>query len=275
MQAQYQEARQTKPSKPFFLVNWLTFGSAGRSYNRNIYEWNQACKPVITQYENLQVDVKLDSDELIRQQASFKTHQTDYQQLKQTLRQQNKTLMEQIRADREVRLQMLPHLEAMVNLLRLARRIANTRLDASLTKAVHISRQDIRVPEELSQKIGVLAQAVRDNVEVTPQMMQHAVDSAAGFLEAAARLEAMKVQNTIAEQQYNQELAALQSRFHDYLTRIDDQSAVLMKTLRQINTAQNPEQLKNGLLALMGQDGNRISKENLEDFINGTKTIEL
>lgn len=394
MQAQYQEARQTKPSKPFFLINWLTFGSAGRSYNRNIYEWNQACKPVITQYENLQVDVKLDSDELTRQQASFKEHQTEYQQLKQTLRQQNKTLMEQIRADRELRLQMLPHLEAMINLLRLARRIANTRLDASLTKAVHVSRQDIRVPEELSQKIGALAQAVRDNVEVTPQMMQHAVDSAAllqrnradrhgtaqllnkddeavqslnngpgtsqhagtaesrtaqplnggheaaqrpeavedrmaswteeshtaqpsagegeaatvvtpeqagrpehqlseqdqaallaagnqavqtaaGFLEAAARLEAMKVQNTIAEQKYNQELAALQGRFHDYLTRIDDKSAVLMKTLRQINTAQNPEQLKNGLLALMGQDGNRISKEDLEDFINGTKTIEL
>lgn len=392
MQAQYQEARQTKPSKPFFLINWLTFGSAGRSYNRNIYEWNQACKPVITQYENLQVDVKLDSDELTRQQASFKTHQTEYQQLKGTLRQQNKTLMEQIRTDREVRLQMLPHLEAMVNLLRLARRIANTRLDASLTKAVHVSRQDVRVPEELSQKIGVLAQAVRDNVEVTPQLMQHAVDSAAllqqsraaegrtaswteenrmaqpsagepgaalrtgaaghrtaqpfnsereasqrteaaedrtpwtegdhtaqpsagegeaasalrsgqtdrpehqlseqdqaalfaagnqavqtaaGFLEAAARLEAMKVQNTIAEQKYNQELAALQGRFHDYLTRIDDKSAVLMKTLRQINTAQNPEQLKNGLLALMGQDGNRISKEDLEDFINGTKTIEL
>ena len=51
MQTQYQQAQASKPEKPFFLTNLLTLGSAKQKYNRNIYDWNQACAPVISQYD--------------------------------------------------------------------------------------------------------------------------------------------------------------------------------------------------------------------------------
>lgn len=326
MQAQYQEAMRTKPSKPFFLVNLLTLGASGRAYNRDIYEWNKACQPVITQYENLQVDVKLDSDELARQQAALKGHQAERGRLKQALCQQNEVIMKHLRVDQNIRIRMLPHLEAMISLLRLGRQMASTRLDRSLTVPVTVNRQNIRLPEEVSRKIGVFAQAVRENANVSPILVQHmmtsvessqhetamadrhdqaiggepataaesnghdmsgadqdylaasgnrAVQDAAAFLEAAVRLEAMKVQNRIAEKKYNQELLSLQSRFREYLARIDDRSAVLRKSLQQVNTARNHEELKKGLLSLMDNDCHLISKEELEDFINGNRIIEL
>lgn len=327
MQEQYQKAMRTKPSRPFFLLNLLTFGASNRAYNRDIYEWNQTCNPVVTQYRNLQVDVKLDSDELARLQAALKKHQAEYSQLQQALRRQNKSLMEHIRANRDVRLKMLPHLEAMVNLLRLGRQIANTQLDRTLTQTVVISPQmDIRIPENLSQKITAFSKAVRENVNVTPQLIQDLMNSAqttqhttskaaqhnqnspgsptadkapndrnytaqgqselaamgnkavrdtTAFLEAAIRLEAMKTTSRMAENRYNQELTALQNQFREYLSHIDNKSAVLAKSLQQINTAQNQEQLKKGLLSLIGQQNDLIKKEDLEDFINGTKTITL
>lgn len=311
MQVPYHDARQSKPAKPLFLKNWLTFGAANRSYHRDVYEWNQACRPVITQYEQLQVDVKLDGDELTRLQAALKEHQAEHSRLLREVRQQNEFIMQQIRVDRDIRLQLLPHLEAMINLLRLGRRIANTRLDRSLMKTVTVDRLDIRLPEELSRKIGVFAQAIRENISVSPQAMSvcdsavHAptgevvatpmpesnlseqdlaqltaagnqtLQTATDFLEAAARLEAMKVQQTIADQKYRHELATLQNRFRDYMKQIDNRSAALMKALRQLNTAQDHEQLKQGLLALMGDNNDLIRKEDLDELIHGTKTIEL
>lgn len=61
------------------------------------------------QYENLQVDIKLDSDELMLQQTRFKEHQMEYNHLKNMLQQQNSLIIENISADKNIRLRMIPH----------------------------------------------------------------------------------------------------------------------------------------------------------------------
>ena len=311
LQAQYQEAKRTKPSKPSFLMNVCTLGTLNKSYNRNIYEWKQICKPLITQYENLQVDIKLDSDELNLQGIRLKDHQMEYNRLKQTLQQHNKLIMEGIRADKNVRLKMIPHLEAVINLLRLGRRIAENRLDDSLTKTVSITRQDIRIPEDLSNKLNVFCQSIKeslsdstipvqqresignnaDNTSVNESIQdvtqgEHelagvrdtesiAIQQTVAFLESAIKLETMKVQHTIAEHKYNQELTKLQNLFHQHLENLNDRGSILTKSLQRMNTAQNHEQLKNGLLALADKNNDLFEDKDWEDFINGTKTIEL
>ena len=42
-----------------------------------------------------------------------------------------------------------------------------------------------------------------------------------------------------------------------------------------MNTAQNHEQLKEGLLSLLGEDKNTFSEKDWNEFLNGNKTIEL
>ena len=62
--ASYRDAIARKPSKPFFLLNIVTFGKANKDYNRNYAEWDAVCYPLVREYENYQVDLKLDKDEL-------------------------------------------------------------------------------------------------------------------------------------------------------------------------------------------------------------------
>lgn len=311
LQTQYKDAKQTKPSKPSFLKNICTLGTSNKSYNRRIYEWSQICKPLVMQYENLQVDIKLDSDELKLQQTRFKEHQMEHNHLKNMLQQQNSLVIENISADKNIRLRMIPHLEAVISLLRLGRKIAENRLDNSLTKTVSITQQDIRIPEDLSNKIDVFCQSVREHlegsavsahrrksiesnvdnipvIESIPEIKQSehelaeiraaegvAIQQTITFLESAIKLEAMKAQCAIAENNYNQELTKLQSQFYQYLESLNGRSDILMKSLQRMNTAQNHEQLKSGFLALADKSRNLFEDGDWEDFINGTKTIEL
>ena len=55
--ASYRDAKARKPTKPFFLLNIVTFGKANKDYNRNYAEWDAVCYPLVREYENYQVDV--------------------------------------------------------------------------------------------------------------------------------------------------------------------------------------------------------------------------
>ena len=149
----YTQARESKPKKP------LLFGR--KRYNREIYEWNIACKPVITRYEDLQTDIKLDNDELMNQKATLARLQPRRQELRQELNRINKRIMGELKVTQATREKVLPHLESIVKLLRIAREIAESHLDQKLTERVTITRQDTELPPDLQQNIAAFANGVR------------------------------------------------------------------------------------------------------------------
>lgn len=318
MHTQYQQAKDSKPSKPFFLVNLFTLGASGKRYNRDIYEWNMACQPVITQFEDLQVDIKLDNDELTLQQNELKKNEQRLRVLKQELNRQNKLMMDSIKVNPSIRLKMLPHLEAIVKLLRMAREIANSKLDAKLTKTVTITRQNTEMPEYVKQNISRFTQIIRENATMdngtmlkavnytseTPVKLEtnlptsqgteaqasqiteeeltqltatgnEAIQRTINLLESWGQLQIMQAQSAATHKEYDRELEKLQDEFWRNLADIDNKSAVLRESLRRINTAQNHEQLKEGLLSLAGKNDTILSAQEWEDFLNGNKTIEL
>lgn len=63
-QGSYMDAKAKKPSKPFFLLNWITLGMANKNYYRDFAEWNAVCFPLVREYESYQVDLKLNKEEL-------------------------------------------------------------------------------------------------------------------------------------------------------------------------------------------------------------------
>ena len=311
LRPQYDQAKSSKPRKPFFLLNLLTFGSSNKKYNRDIYDWNMACKPVITQFESLQVDVKIDSDELTQQQATLKECREAQKKVEKELKQQNKILMQRIKVSQDIRVKMLPHLEALVKLLKLAREIASSKLDGKLVKTVSISRQDTELSPETLQNISTFAQAVREcayvdnatirkhldapdgqpsdannqgdtpatryseeDLSLTADAGNQTIQTAINLLESWTQLKAMQNRSDIAAQKYDQELEKLQDAFRANLSDIDNKNAVLRECLKKMNTAQNHEQLKEGLLSLAGNQVN-FTEEDWEQFLNGQKTIEL
>lgn len=296
LRPQYEQAKQSKPQKPFFLINLFTFGASGKKYNRAIYDWNMACKPVISRFEDLQVDVKLDQDELLMHQTSFTQNKKRSEELKRELKQQSKLIMDNIKVDTSTRVKMLPHLEAMVQMLRLAREIANSKLDSKLTKTVSIDRKDTELPAELRQRINAFADSVRTLAEnnyylnsqqapsvpeetgYTPELQEAentAIQNTINLFESWGHLQAMKAQSAIAHKKYDEELERLQDEFRKNLSDIDNKSSILRKSLQKINTAQNHEQLKEGLLSLLGENNKAFTEKDWDDFLNGDKTIEL
>ena len=306
MRPQYQQAKSSKPDKPFFLTNLLTLGASGKRYNRDIYEWNMTCQPVISRFDDLQIDMKLDNDELTLQQNEWKKNEQRRNELKQELNRRNRQMMDAINVSPDIRLKMLPHLEAIVRLLRMAREIANSKLDSKLTRTVSIARQDTEVPAEVQQNISRFAQVVREQavmdnndtlqaLDLTPPSApdthpssvteedvnqlttagNEAVRRTVDLFEAWSQLQTKRAQSALAHKAYDRELEKLQNEFKRNLADIDNKSAVLRESLRRINTAQNHEQLKEGLLSLTGKDNAALSAQEWEDFLNGNKTIEL
>ena len=311
MQTQYQQAKASKPEKPFFLTNLLTLGSANQKYNRDIYDWNQACAPVISQYEEIRTDVKLDNNELEQLQRHLNENKRMHQQLKEKLRRLNREIMSKISVSPDLQMKMLPHLESMVKLLRIAREIASCKLDSKLVKTVSIARQDTELPQELKQNLQLFTNTLREHVAIDNETAKSsfyavsgeaptgseqptssgnaseadfaqlsdaentAIQNTVNLLESWSRLKAMQEQSAIAHQAYDKELEKLQEAFRSNLADIDNRGIILRESLKKINTTTSEEELKKGLLSLAQKEGESFSKEDWNEFLNGTKTIEL
>ena len=304
---QYMLAKAGKPSRPSGLANLFSLGTAKTKYNRSLYEWNQACKPVISRFDDLQVDVKLDTDELNQLQSDLDKNRLRHRELKQELERSNRKLAETLQANPSLRAAMLPHLEAVIKLLRMGREIAESKLDRKLAKAVSVTCQDTALPAEVSRNLEALAQAVREQAYVDGDAVRRVVDqpadstraqdvpveqltdgdveqlTAAGnvalqgtvdLLQAWGHLQAMRAQSAIAHKAYDEELAKLKDAFRRNLAEIDDKAAVLRESIRRMNTAENYDQLKEGLLSLAGKD-NVFTEEDWKQFLDGKKTITL
>lgn len=298
----YEEAKSTQPHKPNFLVNIITFGTAGKSYNRNIYEWNMACAPVVTQYVDLQTDVNLDSEELSKQKKLLRDHQGGLKVLKASLRNQNRNIVDCIQVDQKTKLQMLPHLEAIIKLLRTAKEVASGKLDDRLTHTVTIESRKLELPQDIRQSIEEFTMAMKEQIKLQSvsqdeelpvsqdeeqplsqneeevafdKGMDMVAQSAAGLLNSCLQLQEMRRTSAIADDQYNRELKRLQHGFMEDIRKIDDKSALLRECMKKANMAQNSEQLKNALLSLAGKDADMFSDGDWNEFLKGNKTIEL
>lgn len=136
--ASYMDAKEKKPSKPFFLVNWLTFGTANKNYYRNYAEWNDNCFPLIREYESYQVDLKLDKDELASHREEQTRIKNEYAKLSNELNKVSDTLRSKIVCSDELKLKMLKHLRDMVAMLKLGREIMESKIDEKWVHTVDI-----------------------------------------------------------------------------------------------------------------------------------------
>lgn len=219
---QYNQARESKPEKP------LLFGQ--KRYNREIYEWNLACKPVITRYEDLQTDIKLDNDELLSQKATLTRLQPRRQELRQELDRMNKRMMNELKVDQATREKILPHLESIVKLLRIAREIAENRLDQKLTKRVTITRQDTELPPDLQQNIAAFADGVRQSAVIDGNTVARVV----GKVNEQRRITAEKRQQTQANAsngQQNKPTRQIELSEEDALQFADAGNAAIQSTI--------------------------------------------
>lgn len=305
----YHEARSKEPGKPSFIVNLFTFGTARKNYYCDYTEWDEVCRPLIKEYESNQVDLKLDKDELVRHRQDLRDCQADREQVANELETLNRQIRENIHASKDLQLRMLPHLRAVVAMLRLGREIMETKLDERLTRAINIPdmTEATRLPADVEDNLSLFTNMLADNLHVGQQEAKALLDGiddyretsdeehpyteeelnqvagAAGqtlgkameLLDSFVRLKTQQLNGKLAAAAYDKEYQRLAAGFRQQIEKIDDKSAFLRQIMTRVNTARSEEGRRQAFMSLAELSGISVSDQELDDFINGNKQIEL
>ncbi len=287
-QADYRKAVSSKPEKPFFLLNLFTFGNANKKYNKQIYEWKEYMEPVIIEYDNYKAEMKLDSDELRKHERNLKKATDELHKNKMELKNLNRQIADKIKVTDEVKLQFGRHLGNIVRLMHIAKDVVESKLDAKHVKTVQI--KDFRkteLPEEIESRLNTFKDSLEKSLTVSVdgeemeeddrlllQSGNQMVERNLGMLKELSKLMMLRKQGETASKDYDKALEEIRAQFVGEMKKTDDKSAVLMETIRRMNTAANKDELREALLAL-DENGEFISKRDLEDFLSGNKQIEI
>lgn len=307
--ASYRDAIARKPSKPFFLLNIVTFGKANKDYNRNYAEWDAVCYPLVREYENYQVDLKLDKDELAAHQSDLKAKQQEQHLVKQKLDEVNKQIRSKINASNDTQLKMLPHLRTVIAMLRLGREIMETKLDKKLTGTVSIPdfKSTQKLPADIENNLSLFTSTLADNIHADRGMAEallNGVDDYRGvdekdrkyseedlaqvteaseltlqqgmsLLDSALQLKKQQLNGKLASAAYDEAFDKIASDFRKQIKGIDNKSAFVREVMRRANLAKNDDERKQALLMLSELSGQNLSEQEFKDFINGKKQISL
>ena len=307
--ASYRDAKARKPTKPFFLLNIVTFGKANKDYNRNYAEWDAVCYPLVREYENYQVDLKLDKDELAAHQSDLNSKQQELHLVKQKLDEVNKQIRSKINASNDTQLKMLPHLRTIVAMLRLGREIMETKLDKKLTGTVSIPdfKSTEKLPADIENNLSLFTSTLADNIHADRGMAEallNGVDDYRGvdekdrkyseedlaqvtqaseqtlqqgmsLLDSALQLKKQQLNGKLASAAYNEAFDKIASDFRKQIKGIDNKSAFVREVMRRANLAKNDDERKQALLMLSELSGQNLSEQEFKDFINGKKQINL
>lgn len=307
--ASYRDAIARKPSKPFFLLNILTFGNANKNYNRNYAEWDAVCYPLVREYENYQVDLKLDKDELAAHQSDLKAKGQEQHLVKQKLDEVNKQIRSKINASNDTQLKMLPHLRTVIAMLRLGREIMETKLDKKLTGTVSIPdfKSTEKLPDDIENNLSLFTSTLADNIHADRGMAEallngiddyrcvdekdrkYSEESLAQVTEAseqslqqgislfdsALQLKKQQLDGKLARAAYDEEFDKIASDFRKQIKGIDDKSAFVREVMRRANLAKNDDERKQALFMLSELSGQNLTEQEFKDFINGKKQINL
>lgn len=174
----YQDAKRRKPSKPFFLLNWLTLGTARRNYYRNYSEWDAVCTPLIREFDNMQVDLKLDQEELLSHQEAAKATKSEHARLAARLDAVSREIRRKIVCSDELKLKMLKHLRDVVAMLKLGREIAESRLDEKLLRSVDIAdfKETAKLPADVEQNLSEFTNLLADHLHADRHMAVRLLD---------------------------------------------------------------------------------------------------
>ena len=231
----YTDAKAKKPSKPFFLVNWLTFGTANKNYYRDYAEWNDNCFPLIREYESYQVDLKLDKDELESHREAQAQLKSEYNKLSSELSKVSSEIKNKIVCSDDVKLKMLKHLRDMVAMLKLGREIMESKIDEKLVHTVYIPdyKETAKLPADVEQNLSLFTGMLADNLHADRDMAKELLDGVAEYAGRDKKIEGKTTQNRPVE--YSEEDLAMTT---DAMEQSLQQGIALFDSFAQLKALQ-------------------------------------
>ena len=196
-----------------------------------------------------------------------------------------------IKTDPSLQTKIAKHLAPMVNMLKIAKKIVEFKVDEKYLKAVkleipeHIQilpkEIDNQVKEVLSGiKVGFAEEFDKEKlVGDTPAAMNVGTEMIGLFntvvdvTEQVYVLKKMQMQGRIQQEYYEKELARLQDEFEDSFGKIEDKNTMILELSKKI-TFDNGESVKETLL-LLDNHKNMISETEIIQALRGNNHITI
>ncbi len=308
----YERAKSSKPEKPNILQNVFSFGSAKKEYDRDVSDWSKKCSAVIKTFEELTVDIEIESKDLLEQKKNFAENKRRYETLKREQNEISAKLLKCVSASKELKSKVAEKLESIVKLLRIAKDIASSKLEERLMQVqlpkdyVHFSIGDMELPKEIRTSLEKFKsdyiplvkdgfkESVREevNAEINSLYTKEEVgDEARDAISEKISEEILtksvslcKIFNQIekdgekyagTKEHYEKELRRIQSEFKENIRKLDKKADALAEIIRRINTSGNGDELKDSLRNLLGTEEKPITKEELGEFLDGSRILEI
>ncbi len=292
----YIDAQVNKPEPPNGIANVFTFGTAQRKYERDIYDWDKNCKPVVDRYESLAVDISVDGDEIERRSKAIVDDTLRYNELNLRQMDLTKRLAALVNSTPETKRTAAQHLDDIIRLLHLAKKITEGKLDNHLVQAAKVnSLSDVELPENLTKAVTDFRDSITKDLHFTEKTArtltndntsQEVIADIATQGEAVlqdsidlcnnlTQLKALQLRQKLSQEVYDREFAKIKEAFAERMKAIDNRAAFIQKTARKINTAEEHDALKAALIELAGDYTTGMSAQDWDDFLDGKKTIQI
>ena len=140
----YLKAKSQKPKKP------ILFGR--KSYNRDIAEWHQEYYPIIEAFVEAREQLKIDKEELSNHKRTAEEKKKTIVAINKAIDKQSEQINQLISKDVSLQSKIVEFLAPMINLLRLAKKITELKIDEKYLKTAKLEiPQDIKLlPTEIS-----------------------------------------------------------------------------------------------------------------------------
>ena len=292
----YQNAKTSQPEAPSGLTNVISFGSKKKEYERKVYDWKKNCEPLISRYEDLLVDVKIDGEELEKQKEIFESSKKRFAELKFEADKISKQLSQISLADDQTKAKIISRLEDIIKLLHIAKEISSSKLEERLVKKTSVKDfKKLDLPENLASAVNDFKEQIRQNLNFSAQdaekiagkgvnkenidkitsqgneILQRSFD----ICHRMASLEAMKINYALSNEYYQNEFEKIKAQFTESIKNIDDKNAFLLSIAQKVNTSENKEELKKSLFLLLDSDYQKFTPEDWDLFLSGKKNIEI
>lgn len=288
----YENAKSQRPDKPNVIVNALTFGSADKKYSQKMFKWKGVYGNLVKEYEDAIIDEKVGLEELETQKEAKQNSEARLAELKAKQKELTDKILKSISVDTEMKRQLASHLEDIIKMLHVGKEILESGLDQKSIKAINIDTfHSNEIPNELKNAITQIKDLVK---EVAPNLkddvkndlakdfseeemaeMKRVYKESMKLTDALVSLEALKEQNQVSSEIYDQELEKIQTQFNSQMADIDAKADVLANVLKDINTAPEAESRKKALLKLTDRGKFFANEDDYNRFINGEFRIKI
>lgn len=283
----YLKAQKEKPKKP------ILFGR--KSYNRDVTEWHQKHYPIIEAFVEAREHLKIDKEELYNHKKTVEEKKKTIAVINKAIDKQSQQINQLVAKDTNLQSKIAKYLAPMINILRLAKKITELKIDEKHLKTVKLEiPQDIKLlPTEMSNSLkNILNQLKIDfqsemNVQslqgeqgvTTPQTMYTANETTRLFntvvdvVEQTLKLKELQLGGKMQQEYYTKQLVLLQNEFQNSFSKLNNKGNLIADISKNIKNG-NQNELKDALLLLIDEK-DKISEEEIVKFLSTNKHITI